>query len=56
MFFSSIFGTFELTLAFFVLVKKQDFQVNDDVQKDDKNPIVIIVPGLTSSSDSAVSI
>lgn len=31
------------------------FQVNDEVRKTDKNPIMIVVPGLTSDSQSAVS-
>lgn len=31
------------------------FQVNDEVRREDKNPIMIVVPGLTSDSESAVS-
>ncbi|KAH6802449.1 alpha/beta-Hydrolases superfamily protein [Perilla frutescens var. frutescens] len=46
-------GTLALDWVKNAQVKKQAFQVNDAVQKDDKNPIVIIVPGLTSASDSA---
>lgn len=42
-------------MPFFILVKKQAFQVNDAIPQGDKNPIVIIVPGLTSASDSSVS-
>lgn len=52
---SSIFDTALLTLAFFISVKEQAFQVDGPVQKDGENPILIIVPGLTSASDSAVS-
>ncbi|KAL3651536.1 hypothetical protein CASFOL_004538 [Castilleja foliolosa] len=33
--------------------KKQADQVSDAVKQDDKNPLMIIVPGLTSDSDSA---
>ncbi|KZV48655.1 abhydrolase domain-containing protein 3 [Dorcoceras hygrometricum] len=34
-------------------VKKPVFQENDEVRQDNKNPIIIIIPGLTSDSDSA---
>ena len=46
-----------LWLWLFVVVKGQAFQVDGHghVQKDGENPILIIVPGLTSASDSAVS-
>lgn len=33
---------------------KSGFQVDGGVHKDDKGPIVVVVPGLTSDSDAAV--
>ncbi|KAI3448346.1 hypothetical protein Pfo_005011 [Paulownia fortunei] len=46
-------GTLALDWVKNAEVKKQATQVNDAVQQDDKNPIIIIIPGLTSDSDSA---
>ncbi|KAL8540732.1 hypothetical protein ACS0TY_002094 [Phlomoides rotata] len=46
-------GTLALDWVKNVQVKKQAFQVDDAVQPRDKNPIMIIVPGLTSASDSS---
>ncbi|KAG8368832.1 hypothetical protein BUALT_Bualt15G0087800 [Buddleja alternifolia] len=34
-------------------VKKREVEVNDAVQIDDRTPIIIIIPGLASASDSA---
>ncbi|XP_075477246.1 embryogenesis-associated protein EMB8-like [Primulina tabacum] len=34
-------------------VKKLAIQENNEVQQDNKNPLIIIIPGLTSDSDSA---
>lgn len=34
-------------------VKKPVIQENNEVQQDNKNPLIIIIPGLTSDSDSA---
>ncbi|XP_057780303.1 embryogenesis-associated protein EMB8-like isoform X2 [Salvia miltiorrhiza] len=46
-------GTLALDWVKNALVKDQAFQVDGPVQKDGENPILIIVPGLTSASDSA---
>lgn len=37
------------------LIAEAGFHVNGGAQKDDKDPIVVVVPGLTSDSDAAVS-
>ncbi|KAK6121156.1 hypothetical protein DH2020_045077 [Rehmannia glutinosa] len=48
-------GTLALDWVKNAKVKKQAYQVNDALalQQDEKNPILIIIPGLTSASDSA---
>ncbi|KAI3445597.1 hypothetical protein Pfo_002262 [Paulownia fortunei] len=46
-------GTIALDWVINAEVKKPAIQVNDAVQHDDRNPIIIIIPGLASASDSA---
>ncbi|KAL1549649.1 embryogenesis-associated protein EMB8-like [Salvia divinorum] len=46
-------GTLALDWVKNAQVKGQAFQVDGPAQKDGENPILIIVPGLTSASDSA---
>ncbi|KAL0387224.1 UNVERIFIED_CONTAM: hypothetical protein Sradi_2604200 [Sesamum radiatum] len=46
-------GTLALDWVKNVEVKNLAYQVNDAVEQDDKKPIVIIIPGLTSDSNSA---
>ncbi|XP_012844276.1 PREDICTED: phospholipase ABHD3-like [Erythranthe guttata] len=48
-------GTLALDWVENAEVKKQVFQANDALQRDDKNPIIIIIPGLTSESNTPVS-
>ncbi|GER54964.1 alpha/beta hydrolase domain containing protein 1 [Striga asiatica] len=45
-------GTLALDWVKNANAKKQDYHVNDAVQQDDKNPLIIVVPGLTSDSNS----
>ncbi|KAL7082361.1 hypothetical protein ACP275_14G093800 [Erythranthe tilingii] len=45
-------GTLALDWVENAEVKKQAFQANDALQRDDKNPIIIIIPGLTSESNT----
>ncbi|KAL0375940.1 UNVERIFIED_CONTAM: hypothetical protein Scaly_0711600 [Sesamum calycinum] len=46
-------GTLALDWVKNVEVKNLAYQLNDAVEQDDKKPIVIIIPGLTSDSNSA---
>ncbi|XP_011092322.1 phospholipase ABHD3-like isoform X2 [Sesamum indicum] len=46
-------GTLALDWVKNVQVKNLAYQVNDVVEQDDKKPILIIIPGLTSDSNSA---
>ncbi|KAG8364058.1 hypothetical protein BUALT_Bualt19G0086600 [Buddleja alternifolia] len=48
-------GTLALDWVMNAEVKKPPIQGNDAVKQDDRNPIIIIIPGLTSDSESAVS-
>ncbi|XP_022897008.1 embryogenesis-associated protein EMB8 [Olea europaea var. sylvestris] len=53
LFITSDEGTIALDWLTNAEVKKQATQLNDAVQIDGKDPIMIVVPGLTSDSDSA---
>ncbi|KAM7482130.1 hypothetical protein LguiB_006713 [Lonicera macranthoides] len=46
-------GTIALDWLMNFDVMEVGFQVNDEVRREDKNPIMIVVPGLTSDSESA---